>query len=425
MIDPCDSLVPGSDVLIRAENVSKKFCRSLKRSLWYGAQDILTALNPWSPENGASGPSGLQLRRDEFLAVNDVSFELRRGECLGLVGHNGAGKSTLLKILNGLIPPDSGRITVRGRVAALIELNAGFNPILTGRENIYNQAALLGFTPGETEERFQRIIDFAEIGDFLDMPVQNYSSGMRVRLGFAIAAQMEPDVLIIDEVLAVGDVAFRFKCMNAIGDLMRTSAVIFVSHSMPQIFRLCTEIIVLDHANVTYQGADVSEGVSIYLSLLKEAPSTITGSGEVRLRHLELQAEGSLAEMAGTLRVNYGASVTLKAQLEASDQIADGRVQFVLWNAEMLPVMDVMTGSLTGFDLGFPASGVVEVTAVIPRLELNGGKYSLSVVAASQDYLRTYCRHDNAAYLQVTAPTASGAHVLAVADWTTASISSS
>ena len=144
------------------------------------------------------------LRKDEFWAVRDVSFEVRRGECLGLIGHNGAGKSTLLKMLNSLNRPDSGRITMRGRVGALIELNAGFNPILTGRENIYNQAALLGFSKKETDAKFDAIVDFSEIEEFLDMPVQNYSSGMRVRLGFAVAAQMEPDILLIDEVLAVG-----------------------------------------------------------------------------------------------------------------------------------------------------------------------------------------------------------------------------
>ena len=410
----------SDDVVVRAEHVSKKFCRSLKRSLWYGAKDIGSALLPWSTSsNGSEGSVAKvpELRRDEFMAVHDVSFELRRGECLGLIGHNGAGKSTLLKILNGLIPPDGGRITTYGRVAALIELSAGFNPILTGRENIYNQAALLGFSPSETRNRFQRIVDFAEIGDFLDMPVQNYSSGMRVRLGFAVAAQLEPDVLIIDEVLAVGDVAFRFKCLNAIGDLMRSSAVIFVSHSMPQIFRLCTELIVLDHGIATYQGSNLSEGVAAYLALLQEAPSTITGSGEVKLLDLQLHTEGSSATTGGTLNVPYGAKLTLKARLQASAEIREGRVQFVVWNAEMLPVMDVMTEALTGFDLDFPSSGMVEVTAVIPRLELNGGKYSLSLVAASQDYLRTFCRHDNAAYLQIDAETASGAHILSVATW--------
>ncbi len=365
-----------------------------------------------------------ELRRDEFMAVKDVSFDLRRGECLGLIGHNGAGKSTLLQILNGLIPPDGGRITARGRVAALIELNAGFNPVLTGRENIYNEAALLGFTQAETNAKFDRIVDFSEIGDFLEMPVQNYSSGMRVRLGFAVAAQMEPDILLIDEVLAVGDVAFRFKCLNAIGELMKSAAVIFVSHTMPQIFRLCNELIVLNHGAATYQGTNISEGVAQYLSLFQQSPQTVTGSGEVTVSRVRTAAGADEAALGETLRVPFGSAMTLTATLEARDGIKEGRVQFLIWNAEMLPVMDVMGDELAGFPVEFPESGAIEVTAVIPCVELNGGKYTMSVIASSRDYSRTFCRYDNAAYIQVDAETASGAHLLTVADWQLANVGS-
>jgi len=168
--------MPG-DVLVQAAGVRKKFCRSFKRSLWYGLQDM------------ASEVLGRQaghecLRPDEFWAVDDVSFELRRGECLGLIGHNGAGKTTLLKMLNGLIRPDQGRISMRGRVGALIALGAGFNPILTGRENIYVNGSVLGLTKAEIDAQIDEIIDVAEMRDFIDAPVQSYSSGMAVRLGF-------------------------------------------------------------------------------------------------------------------------------------------------------------------------------------------------------------------------------------------------
>lgn len=415
----------SEETLVVAEHVSKKFCRSFKRSLWYGVRDVAGALVPWSRDgkntNRASAVTHATLaplRRDEFWAVADVSFELRRGECLGLIGHNGAGKSTLLKILNGLIPPDGGRITTRGRVAALIELNAGFNPILTGRENIYNQAALLGFSRAETEAKFDKIVDFAEIGDFLDMPVQNYSSGMRVRLGFAVAAQVEPDVLIIDEVLAVGDVAFRFKCLNAIGEIMRSAAVIFVSHTMPQVFRLCNEVIVLDHGLVTYQGNNVTAGVAVYLSLFKESAKTITGSGQVRVTDVRLESGDLRADMGGILRIPFGSGIALTARLQASPEVRLARLQFLLWNAEMLPIMDVMADGLAGYAFEFPPSGVIEISAVIPRTQLNAGKYSLSVIAVSQDYARVYCRHDNAAYVQVDAGSTSAAHFLSIAEWT-------
>ena len=197
--------------------MSKKFCKDLKTSLWYGVKDLVSGIT--------GSQANRPLRDKEFWAVKDISFELRRGECLGLIGHNGAGKSTLLKILNGLINPDEGSVTMRGRVGALIELGAGFNPILTGRENIYNNGAVLGFTRKEIDAKVEEIIDFSEIREFIDMPVQNYSSGMKVRLGFSVAVQMEPDVLIIDEVLAVGDANFIVKSYNRINELIKTCAV--------------------------------------------------------------------------------------------------------------------------------------------------------------------------------------------------------
>lgn len=255
----------SDDVLVKCENVSKKFCRGLKRSLWYGVQDICAELNPLQATKSASEEVQRQaLRKDEFWAVNDIAFELKRGECLGLIGHNGAGKSTLLKMLNGLIKPDRGKITMKGRIGALIELNAGFNPILTGRENVYIYGTILGFTKQEIDNKYDAIVEFAELDDFMEMPFRSYSSGMKVRLGFAVAAQMEPDVLIIDEVLAVGDVGFRIKCLNRINELLRSTAVIFVSHSIPAITRICDQIMVLRQGNSLFQSSDVATGVDIY-----------------------------------------------------------------------------------------------------------------------------------------------------------------
>jgi lipopolysaccharide transport system ATP-binding protein len=244
------------EVLIKAEGVSKKFAKDLKKSLFYGLSDVFGGVIGRKVKD--------QLRKDEFWAVQDVHFEVRRGECLGLIGHNGAGKSTLLKMLNGLIAPDKGSITMKGRIAALIELGAGFNPILTGRENIYNNAAVIGFSKKEIDARFDSIVAFSEIGEFIDTPVKNYSSGMKVRLGFAVAAQLEPDVLIIDEVLAVGDLGFRVKCINRIQELLRKSAVIFVSHSMAQVTTICTYLILLNKGRIEFKGTDIGAGVEKY-----------------------------------------------------------------------------------------------------------------------------------------------------------------
>jgi lipopolysaccharide transport system ATP-binding protein len=233
-----------SETLIKVEDVSKKFCRSLKKSLWYGMQDLGREIT--GRHHGGDG----ELRPDEFWAVKDVSFELKRGECLGLIGQNGAGKTTLLKMLNGLIKPDSGRVEMRGRIGALIALGAGFNPILTGRENIYINASVLGLSKREIDEKIDEIIDFSEIGDFIDMPVQSYSSGMNVRLGFSIATTLEPDILLLDEVLAVGDASFRAKCFARIGRLMTNSAVIFVSHDAGQLSRICSSSIYLKRGHL-------------------------------------------------------------------------------------------------------------------------------------------------------------------------------
>ncbi|RXP52916.1 ATP-binding cassette domain-containing protein [Lutibacter sp. HS1-25] len=268
------------EVLVKVENLSKKFCKDLKTSLWYGVKDLYS--------NAHGNKQERTLRDKEFWAVKDINFELRRGECLGLIGHNGAGKSTLLKILNGLINPDEGKVTIKGRVGALIELGAGFNPILTGRENIYNNGAILGFTKKEIEAKVEDIIDFAEIREFIDMPVQHYSSGMKVRLGFAVAAQMEPDVLIIDEVLAVGDVGFRIKCLNTISELLNNCAVIFVSHSMPQIGKIANKGLLLKNGRIVLNSKNISFLIQNYYNEFKTENESVFGSGKAEINNFTI-----------------------------------------------------------------------------------------------------------------------------------------
>ena len=197
---------------------------------------------------------------------------MRRGECLGLIGRNGAGKTTLLRMLSGLIKPDRGRITMRGRVGALIALGAGFNPILTGRENIYINGSILGLAKREIDRKVDEIIDFAEVRDSIDAPVRTFSSGMTVRLGFAIATAMNPDIVLLDEVLAVGDMSFRSKCYERIGKIIKDTAVIFVTHDMTQVLRICDRGLVLKDGQVVFQG-DPGEAIESYLGL-NEQPFT-------------------------------------------------------------------------------------------------------------------------------------------------------
>lgn len=284
------------EVLIKVEGLSKKFCKDLKTSLWYGVKDLAS--------NVFGNTEKRELRDQEFWAVKDINFDLRRGECLGLIGHNGAGKSTLLKILNGLINPDEGKVTIRGKVGALIELGAGFNPILSGRENIYNNGAVLGFTKDEIDAKVEEIIDFAEIREFIDMPVQNYSSGMKVRLGFAVAAQMEPDVLIIDEVLAVGDLGFILKCFKTIDQILPNTAMVFVSHSMPMVSRICNQIILMDHGISEFQGIDVGKAIDLYYQRFAQNESNIVfDDGSIALDTVEII--GSSTVMNGITQINW------------------------------------------------------------------------------------------------------------------------
>ncbi len=236
------------ETLVKVEHLSKKFCRRLKRSLWYGILDIGAELT-------GSKRNRVKLRKEEFWALKDVGFEIRQGELVGLIGPNGAGKTTLLKLLSGLIKPDEGTITIKGKIQALIALGAGFNPILTGRENIYVNGAVLGFSKKDIDRMIEGIVEFAEIGEFIDMPVQSYSSGMQVRLGFSVAVNLKPNILIVDEVLAVGDASFKRKARRKMMDLLHSGiSVIFVSHNMAQISAITSRCIYLRDGKIVESG---------------------------------------------------------------------------------------------------------------------------------------------------------------------------
>ncbi len=203
-------------------------------------------------------------RQHDFWALRDVSFEVPRGETIGIIGHNGAGKSTLMKLLSGITAPTEGEIRIRGRLAALIELGSGFHPELTGRENVFMSGSILGMRRREIQSKFDQIVDFAGIGEFVDVPVKWYSSGMYVRLGFAIAAHLDLDVLLVDEVLAVGDAAFQAKCFARIGELKRAgTTIVMITHDLGAIQRLASRAVLLDRGVVKRVGP-VAEVISAY-----------------------------------------------------------------------------------------------------------------------------------------------------------------
>ena len=237
--------------VIEAENISKKFCRSLKHVMAYGACDVARDFLGIKSDTK-------HLRSGEFWAVHDVSFQVNQGETLGIIGANGSGKSTILKMLNGIYLPDAGEVRMRGRVGALIELGAGFHPMLTGRENVYINGAIIGMTWKQIDEKFDRIVEFSDIGDFIDSPVRHYSSGMGVRLGFSIAVHCEPEILLVDEVLAVGDARFFNKCTNKIRELTeRGTTIVLVSHNMWLIQTMCNRVVLLKQGRIEKVGQPI------------------------------------------------------------------------------------------------------------------------------------------------------------------------
>jgi lipopolysaccharide transport system ATP-binding protein len=250
-----------SDTAIRVDGLSKQY--RIGQTTGYGTlRDAIMARvrrpasPPVSPANGD---------KRHIWALKDVSFEVQRGDAVGIIGRNGSGKSTLLKILSRITEPTSGRVTIYGRVGSLLEVGTGFHPELTGRENIYLNGAIIGMSRAEVRQRFDEIVAFAEVERFLDTPVKHYSSGMYVRLAFAVAAHLNPDVLLVDEVLAVGDIAFQRKCLDRMGDAAEEGrSVVFVSHSMASVAALCNKVVLLDCGTVVLQGS-VKEVLPSYL----------------------------------------------------------------------------------------------------------------------------------------------------------------
>ena len=381
----------NNEILVNVQGVSKKFSRDLKRSLWYGFKDMTGAMLGIKAKN--------KLRKTEFWAIQNISFTLRRGECIGLIGHNGAGKSTLLKILNGLIPPDKGRIEIKGRVSALIELGAGFNPILTGRENIYNNGAVLGFSKKEIDAKLDKIIEFSEIADFIDSPVQNYSSGMKVRLGFAVAAQMEPDVLIIDEVLAVGDLGFVLKCLNRIDTILQNSAVIFVSHAMPHVSRISTEILLMDKGKTKYWGNNVSEGIDQYYAQFKFNTGNILNTQNASVENIFINA--TQPSPHEHIQVNRLSDLSIDLELNIAQQYKTPELTIIFHDKVMKGVAELIRDDSESKLIN--NNGSVNVKIVIPEILFSKGLYSITIVLSKERGGEIIFRYQSLAYFQVIA----------------------
>ncbi|MDX2469596.1 MAG: ABC transporter ATP-binding protein [SAR324 cluster bacterium] len=269
-----------SDLAIKVEGLGKKYIinhetgnsdDNFREVIINNTKKALSIFNPFAKKSKEKNPNG----KEDFWALRDLNFEIKKGEKVGIIGRNGAGKSTLLKVLSKITDPTAGKISINGRIASLLEVGTGFHPELTGRENIFLNGAVLGMSRKEIKQKFDEIVAFAEVKKFLDTPVKRYSSGMYVRLAFSVAAHLESEILVVDEVLAVGDVEFQKKCLGKMEDISKEGrTILFVSHNMNAIEQLCQDVIILGDGNFV-EKLPANEGVNRYLKLFNHSASTI------------------------------------------------------------------------------------------------------------------------------------------------------
>lgn len=272
------------EIAIKIEHVSKQY-----RLGAIGGGTLQGDLQSWwarirgkeDPNSKIGSDTDLRIG-ERFLALNDISFEVKKGEAVGIIGHNGAGKSTLLKLLSRVTAPTAGTISYNGRIASMLEVGTGFHPELTGRENVYMNGAILGMTKAEIAKKFDRIVEFAEMEKFIDTPVKRYSSGMYVKLAFSVAAHLDSEIMVMDEVLAVGDMKFQQKCLGRMGDAANSEGrtVLYVSHNMNTIRQLCKRCIVMDHGRIIFDG-DTETAIEMYMSSTK-APSIVNDCSQTK-----------------------------------------------------------------------------------------------------------------------------------------------
>jgi lipopolysaccharide transport system ATP-binding protein len=364
------------------ERVWKKFRRGERHD---SLRDLVPAL---VSRLGGRRPAGLG--RSEFWALKDVSFSVKSGEALGIIGPNGAGKSTVLKLLTKILRPTKGRAAVCGRVGSLIEVAAGFHPDLTGRENVYLQGAIMGMSRAEIMRQFDAIVDFAGVEDFITTPVKRYSSGMNARLGFAIAAHLNPEVLLIDEVLSVGDVAFQAKCAARMKALLETGVpLVFVSHNLTAVVDLCTRAVLIDRGAVRYDGRP-ADAVAEFRRYRPEPTAAATGSGvdtPIRITGVELLHPGG----DGSPLFVTGRPITIRVSYHAAEAVDQPQFAIDIHNADGVYCAGINT-RMDERDLG-RVDGHGYVDLVIPKLLLLPGSYSVSAGILDRNSTRTYDLH--------------------------------
>lgn len=386
-----------SNVVIKVENLSKKYVLSHQKQERYTAlRDVVTnglknfGKRMASPFFAHSAKNAFTDSQEEFYALRDVSFEIKQGDRVGIIGRNGAGKSTLLKILSRITEPSSGRVTIDGRVASLLEVGTGFHPELTGRENIYLNGAILGMSRVDIKRRFDEIVSFAEVEKFLDTPVKRYSSGMYVRLAFAVAAHLEPEILVIDEVLAVGDSQFQKKCLGKMEDVGREGrTLLFVSHNITAIRALCSRALLLKQGQLISDDL-VVESVSKYLSELRDNVivqewtdgNTAPHNGSVVLRKISVCDDDGLP----LEHIYTDASFSLMIDYEIKSEGSSAGFTLLLYDNESNLVFSSINNHESNW-YGKPMPvGDYRSTCAIPANLLNNGWFAVSLVMFGMNF---------------------------------------
>jgi lipopolysaccharide transport system ATP-binding protein len=401
-----------SDTIITVENLSKKYLVGHQtgprgRSRYVALRDVIGREVRTLARKTIDMAHGRQLLQgddvEEFWALKDVSFAVKRGEVLGIIGHNGAGKSTLLKVLSRITEPTEGRITLRGRVASLLEVGTGFHPELTGRENIYLNGAILGMTRREIIARFEEIVAFAEVEKFLDTPVKHYSTGMYVRLAFAVAAHLDAEILIVDEVLAVGDSEFQRKCLSKMHDFASVNdrTVLFVSHNMAAVQKLCHSALLLVAGRSVLTGP-VEAVIQRYLSEISRSEEVLLrnrrdrqGSGKIRF--ITVSLEDRAGEKISAFRCGANAILCLHIDVLSTTTLQSVDLSVGIDNqfGQRVALLD---SEMIGANIPAFVPGRHRVRFIIPRMPLIPGRYRLTLFASiggePADWIKDACTLD-------------------------------
>lgn len=387
----------SNEIMLKVENVSKVYKlgeiggTTLRDELQRAWAKIRKKEDPTKKIGAKNYNKG-----EKFKALDNISFEVKKGERIGIIGHNGAGKSTLLKLISRVTGPTEGKIRLNGRVASMLEVGTGFHPELTGRENVYMNGAILGMTKKEIDSKMEDIIEFSEVRQFIDTPVKRYSSGMYVKLAFSVAAHLNSEIMIMDEVLAVGDMAFQKKCLNKMSSISneQDKTILYVSHNMETIRQLCTKVLVLNHGKVLFFG-DVEQGINLYLGVAREKkknndlsvihriPRRVTGN--IFLREINLLNESNILCVGDHLRFSL--------VFDCNKTVENAFFRFVVLKINGQAVM----ASHSALD-NYEAGRTYEVTFDLDFSNLAPDQYCLKITSTESNGTSTQIRHDYVDY---------------------------